>query len=116
MSSKNRAFHDHILLDVFADIPGITSKSMFGGWGFYKDGIIFAIIAENQLYFKVDDINLPNFEKLNSHPFLYQKDNNKQTTMPYWQLPESIWDDPHELKKWVDESVQASMRSKKKKN
>ena len=112
MSSKNRALHDHIMLDVFADIRGITSKSVFGGWGFYKEGIIFAIIVDNELYFKVDDVNRPDFEKLNSHQFIYEQSGGKKASMPYFQLPENIWNDRNEIYKWVEASVKASIRGK----
>lgn len=52
-------------------IPGITSKRMFGGWGFYKDGVIFGIIVDDEVYFKTDKSLEPKFEALGSEPFIY---------------------------------------------
>ena len=68
---KDRSFHDYVIQDRLGKIPGITSRAMFGGWGVYKDGIIFAIIDDDQLYFKVDDQLQPEFEQLGSSPFVY---------------------------------------------
>jgi DNA transformation protein len=31
-------------------------RAMFGGYGIYKDGIIFAIIGYNEVYFKADKV------------------------------------------------------------
>lgn len=87
---------------------------MFGGWGIYKDGVIFAIIADGELYFKVDDSNRADFEKLHSHPFVYSQQKNKQITMSYWLLPEKVMEDDKELAQWVGRSVDASRRSRKK--
>jgi DNA transformation protein len=106
---------EYLMLDVFSDIPGITCKSMFGGVSFYKDGIIFACIADGILYFKVDDINRPQYEAMESQPFVYEHVNTKKvTTMPYYELPESIMEDKDKLKLWIDTSVSASLRNQKK--
>ena len=43
---KDLSFHDYVLNDLLAYIAGIRSRPMFGGWGLYKNGIIFAIIVE----------------------------------------------------------------------
>lgn len=106
---------EYLMLDVFADIPGITCKPLFGGFGFYKNGVIFACIADGILYFKVDDINRPQYEKMGCQPFVYTHTNTKKvTTMPYSELPETILENPEQLKIWIDESVAASLRSQKK--
>jgi len=86
---------------------------MFGGWGIYKNGLIFAIIADGELYFKVDDRNRVNFEKLGSHPFVYSQGNHKPTTMSYWLVPEELMESEEKLSEWVKSSVRASKRSKK---
>lgn len=106
---------DYLMLDVFSSIPGITCKALFGGSSFYKDGIIFACIADGKLYFKVDEINRPHYQVMGSQPFVYEHKNTKKiTAMPYYELPESILEDQDQLKLWIDESVAASLRSKKK--
>lgn len=108
-------FHDYVMHDLFAELPGITSRKMFGGYGIYKDGIIFGLIAYDVLYFKVDEINKPDYEKKGSKPFTYSQGNHKPTTMSYWELPADIMDDKEELKKWMNTSVEASIRTQKSK-
>ncbi len=111
---KDQSFHDYVIDDVLAGISGITSRAMFGGWGIYKNGVFFALIAEGELYFKVDEKNQGDFEKLKSHPFVYLGA-KKPMTMAYWLLPEEIMEDKAKLQAWVDSSVAASKRSKTKK-
>lgn len=34
---SNSDFHDYVINDLLSEIPGITSRKMFGGYGIYKD-------------------------------------------------------------------------------
>ena len=81
---------------------------MFSGWGIYKDGIIFGIIAEGQLYFKVDGNNLYDFKEFGSHPFVYPRKDNKSVTMSYWLVTEEVMDNRDKLYDLVEKSVSAS--------
>jgi DNA transformation protein len=38
-------------------VPQIRSRAMFGGFGIYAGADFFALIANDVLYFKVDDSN-----------------------------------------------------------
>ncbi len=114
MGSTNN-FQEYVVHDLLREIPGITARAMFGGYGLYKDGLIFAIIVEDELYFKVDDTNQKEFEKYGSEPFVYMGKNNKPMTMGYWKLPGEIMEDTALLEKWVTVSYEVSVKSKKKK-
>lgn len=37
---------------------------MFGGWAVYKNRVIFAIIVNGELYFKIEENNCAEFEKM----------------------------------------------------
>ena len=108
------SFHDYVLYDLLRNISGVTSRAMFGGWGLYKDGVIFAIIADGALYFKVDGSNRADFEQLGSQPFVYGQGNHKPTTMSYWLVPEEVMENKEELEKWIERSVRVSRNAKKK--
>ena len=36
-------------------VRGVVTKRMFGGVGIYSDGVFFAVIDNDTLFFKVDD-------------------------------------------------------------
>ncbi|HEX2896967.1 MAG TPA: TfoX/Sxy family protein [candidate division Zixibacteria bacterium] len=112
MAKKDQSFHDFVIEDLLGDIDGITSRAMFGGWGIYKDGFIFAIIFEGELYFKADETTSTDFEKLGSHMFVY-KDGEKQSTMSYWLLPAEVQENREMLFQYVTKSVSAAMSAKK---
>lgn len=110
---KDSSFRDFVINDLFAEVPGITSRQMFGGWGIYKDGVFFSIISGGELYFKVDSINQSDYEALDSHPFVYTRE-GKQISMSYWLVPEEIIEDQERLTEWVYKSVETGGRSRKK--
>ncbi len=96
-------------------VDDVTVRAMFGGYGLYKKGIVFGIIADDELYFKVDDKNRAPYEARGSEPFTYEAKKGKRVAMSYWKVPADILEDPNVLPKWIDASVQASKRSKNKK-
>ena len=108
---KDQSFHDYVKMDLLQHISGITSRAMFGGWAIYKNGIIFAIIVDGELYFKVDDSNRSFFEKLDSHPFIYRQ-GKKSVTMSYWTVPSSVLEDRDLLSEWVDRSAKIPKKKK----
>jgi len=109
-------FHDFVLNDLFAPFDGITARRMFGGFGYYLNGHIFAFTtSDGQLYFKVDEASKADYRKLGSEPFEYARSTTNQTTkMPYWLLPEQIMEDNEKLWKWIQRSAAVSKAQKKK--
>ena len=106
--TKDSSYHDYIVYDILGDVPNITSKAMFGGWGLYKDGKIFGIIADGELYFKVGESNRKNFEELGSHSFVYAKKDGKEYSMSYWLVPEEVLEDKEKLFEFVERSAELS--------
>ncbi|MEX0933844.1 MAG: TfoX/Sxy family protein [Candidatus Paceibacterota bacterium] len=103
---KDTSYHDYILHDIVGGISGITSRRMFGGWGIYKDGIFFGLIAQNELYFKVDEKSLPHYKVYESRPFTYKRA-GKEVSLSYWLVPEEILEDKERLQEWVSDAVRA---------
>ena len=103
--NKDQGFHDYLRSDVFLGIDGITSRAMFGGYGFYRDGLIFGIIADGKLYFKVGDGNREDYEKSGSKPFVYTGKKGKPMTMSYWELPSDVMEDKPELSVWIEKAI-----------
>ncbi|MGV2333188.1 MAG UNVERIFIED_CONTAM: TfoX/Sxy family protein [Planctomycetaceae bacterium] len=87
-------------------------RAMFGGYGIYKDGIIFAIIGYNELYFKADKVLAEYFKSQGSEPFTYDM-NGKTASMSYYKVLPEILEDPDLLKEWFELSYQVATKSKK---
>lgn len=84
---------------------------MFGGFGLYRDGIIFGILrSDGDIYLKSDDETAELFQEAGSHPFHYSKD-GRRFTMSYWSLPHEALDDPDAVKHWAELAYGAALRS-----
>lgn len=108
---RDKAFHDYVVHDLLGDIPNLKSKAMFSGWGIYKDGVIFGIIADGQLWFKVGASNLSDFKEFDSRPFKYSRKDGKEIEMSYWLIPEEIMENRGMLHELVEKSVQVNIKS-----
>ena len=88
---------------------------MFGGYGLYRDAIIFGFLVDGELYLKVDGLNKCDFQAISSHPFIYEA-KGKAMEMSYWHLPEYMIEEADIFIEWAEKSYQASIRNIKTKN
>ncbi len=109
---KTNQYVDYVL-DLLAPLGGIKARKMFGGYGIYKDGVFFALIFDNILYFKVDDKSRSQYESFGSKPFSYEGKNGKMVTISYWEVPVDILEDRTQLEQWLEKAVLAVKRTKK---
>lgn len=99
-------FLEHVL-DTLRIFGPVEAKRMFGGWGLYHEGVFFALIAEDLLYFKTDDVNSSEFEGL--APFTFEK-KGKRIVTHYRRAPEAALDSPAEMAKWARLGYEAALR------
>jgi DNA transformation protein len=91
----------------------VVSRSMFGGYGFYLDGVMFGLIAFDTLYLKVDDGNRDKFIDSGMKPFTYEG-KRRPVEMSYYEIPPAVFNDPVELAEWAESSLEAAKRSHRK--
>lgn len=53
MAPKQDGFRDFVL-DQLSELPGLTHRSMFGGYGLYCGSVFFGIVQKGRLYFKTN--------------------------------------------------------------
>ena len=82
-------------LEVFSGVPDVTTRKMFGGLGLYSDGTIFGIVmSDGTLRLKGAGDMIARYKDLGMEKWRYQRPGQKQSSMPYWDLPEAMLDDP----------------------
>ena len=84
---------------------------MFGGVGIYADKLFFALIDDDTLYFKVDDSNRPDFERLGMKPF--QPYGEGGEIMQYYQVPIDLLEDLEALRPWAEKAIAVAARKAK---
>lgn len=85
------------LLDALMPLGGVTARPMFGGHGLFREGLMFALLAEDALYFKVDGESRPEYEAAGSEPFAYRRAGKPAQLATYWRAREEALDDPDAL-------------------
>jgi DNA transformation protein len=101
---------DRILAKLNLVAP-VTARAMFGGYGLYCGGVMFALIAYGHLYFKIDDDNINDYLDAGMNPFTYEG-KGKPIVMSYYQLPDLVFNEPELLLTWLEKSQAAARRSK----
>ncbi len=109
---STKAFRDRMLGRLLPVGP-VEARSMFGGFGLYLDGLMFALIAFDRLYFKIDDDNRRDFVDAGAEAFSYQG-KTRRIEMSYWELPGAVLDDPAKLIDWAGRAQGAARRAKAK--
>ena len=100
------------LVDQLEPFEPVAAKRMFGGGGLFRDGTMFALIADDVLYLKAHEQNQADFEDRGMGPFFYEKKDRKEPVkMSYWEVPPNVLEDPGELCQWAVRAWEAARRS-----
>ena len=103
------------LLDLLTPLGGVSARSMFGGVGLFHNGMMFGLIAREELFFKVGEANRPAYEDAGEAPFTYDTKNGSHTLGSYWRCPPDVLDDPELLRAWARPAIEAALAAARKK-
>ena len=109
------AMDREFLIDLFADFGPVAIRKMFSGYGISADGINFALALRAGLFFRADEVTIPDFEAEGSKPFQYSTRAKTVLVNSYWELPARLFDDSEELAQWARAALAAAQRAKVKK-
>lgn len=98
------------VLEQLGRVTPVTGKSMFGGVGIYAQGLFFALMAEDRLYFKVDDTTRPDFEQLGMEPF---RPFGEDSAMGYYEVPADVVEDSAQLTAWMRKAIEVAAKAKR---
>ena len=70
----------------------IQVKRLFGGYAFYRDGIIFGLFFRERVYFKTNDANRGDYLGAGMGPFEYTRSNGRSIAMCYHEVPRHVLD------------------------
>src|SRR6266516_4907315 len=90
--------------------PRVRARSMFGGVGIYSGDLFFALIANDALYFKVDDSNRGDFEARGMGPFRPYGENGE--TKHYDRVAEDLLQDADSLRPWAEKDIAVGGRKR----
>lgn len=102
------------VVDCMEPAGTVTSRAMMGGHTLYCDGVVFAIAAMGQLWFKSDAQSDAEWDAAHREKFTYEREGGT-ATMNYRLAPDDVYDYPEELLRWAELGLTAGRRAAAKK-
>jgi DNA transformation protein len=93
-----------------APLGRVTMRRMFGKTGVFCDRLMFGMVTDDTLYFRVDDDNRAVFKEAESFPPLSYERNGRMIDLSFWRAPERLLDEPDELVTWARAALAAAGR------
>jgi DNA transformation protein and related proteins len=93
-----------------APLGRVSVRRMFGKSGVFCDGLMFAMVTDDTLYFRVDDHNREAFAEAAAFPPLNYAKGGRIIDLAFWRAPERLWDESDELVAWARIALAAARR------
>lgn len=98
-------------VELCSTLGRVAWRRMFGGYGLYCDGTMFALIADEVLHLKVDEVNRGEFERAGATPFVYEA-RGRRTVMSYYRAPADALESRALAEPWVRGAYAAALRAR----
>ena len=98
------------LREQLAPLGRVTMRRMFGKTGVFCNGLMFGMVTNDTLYFRVDDHNRAVFKEAESVPPLNYEKKGRTIDLSFWRAPERLLDEPDELVTWARAALAAARR------
>ncbi|TAJ38278.1 MAG: TfoX family protein [Reyranella sp.] len=98
------------LREQLAPLGRVTLRRMFGKTGVFCDGVMFAVVADNMLYLRLDDHNRAAFAEALASPLLNYEKKGATIDLAFCRAPERLFDETDELVAWARLALAAARR------
>ena len=99
--ARDESFKDYVL-DQLRELPGVTARGMFGGFGLYAGTIFFGIVSGGRVYFKTTEATRAAYEERGMQPF---RPTETQTLKRYYEVPAEVVEDAELLVEWAERAL-----------
>ena len=100
-----------LCVELLSPLGPVRTRAMFGGRGFYVDGLFMALIADGQFFLKADDTTRERFVAAGCRPFAFQTKDGERVVMSYFQPPEEALESPPLMLPWARLALEAALRA-----
>ena len=97
--------------EAMAPLGTVTGRAMMGGRTLYCDGVVFAILAGDALWFKADAESDAPWDEGECERFTYTFGDGRTGSMNYRRAPDDCYDDADELRRWGRLALEAGLRA-----
>ena len=98
------------LREQLAPLGAISMRRMFGKTGVFCQGVMFGMVTDDTLFFRVDDGNREAFKEAAALPPLNYAKRGELIDLSFWRAPDRLLDEPEELLSWGRAALAAARR------
>ncbi len=91
------------VLELLGAVTPVVARRMFGGVGYYADGLFFALADDDELYFRVDERTRADYEREGMKAFSPMGPDSK--SMSYFTVPPRLYDELEEWALWTRRAI-----------
>jgi DNA transformation protein len=99
------------LLDLLSSFGEVSARRTFGGYGIYRDSLMFGLVADDILYLEADESNTAISEEAGLEPFRFEMKDGRVAAMSYRQTPDEAMNSPMAMERWARLGWEAAKRS-----
>ncbi len=111
---KMSPFLEYIVYDVFGETIPVTFRSMMGAHILYYEGRAFAIVENDELYFKGSEEILGWYAERGSKQFSYIR-KGEEAHLYYFSVPDEVYENKELLSEWLNVALSVTKPPKPKK-
>ena len=93
------------VVSLLAELGEVRSRAMFGGYGLYCGTTFFGLIADERLYFKVNDDSRGEYIARGTEPF---SPSPGKVMKSYYEVPREVFENDEELVRWARQAVEVA--------
>jgi DNA transformation protein len=98
-------FVDHAV-DLLSGLGPVQARRMFGGYGVYARGVMFALLDDDELFLKTDAETRDRFRAAGCRMWVYPR----LAETNYYRPPDEAHEDPEAMLTWARLGLEAALR------
>ena len=110
---KMTPFLEYIVYDIFTHTGPVTFRPMMGGYVLYYEGNVFALVEDEELFFKGSKEMSSWYLERGSKRFSYTKE-GKDAYLYYYLVPPEVYEDRSRLLEWMDVALSVAEEKRRK--
>jgi DNA transformation protein len=92
-------------------LGAISRRRLFGGAAVYCDGVPFAMLAYDALWFKADAQSEAVWDAIGAERFAVRRAGGKVQSIDYRRAPDDVYDDAEAMREWAGVAIAAARRA-----
>ena len=99
------------VIELLGPFGTVSARAMFGGHGIYLDGLMFALVSDDMLYLKSDEMNRGEFEQAGCEIFSYTR-KGRRATIGFFSPPAESLESAESMLPWARTAYAAALRAR----